>query len=283
MIGGGYGDADWLQRQFVEAGNQSVGCGFITWSLAQNTALLEQAIERDPAALFLSFGDPAPFCNRIRTAGIPLICQVQNLRDARHAIDSGADVIVAQGAEAGGHGESRATFTLVPEVADAIATAATDTLLCAAGGVADGRGLAAALALGADGVLVGSRFWASNEALVHPNMLRAAIDASGDETIRSSIMDVARHLDWPERYTARVLSNAFTDRWHKNIEGLISAADEQAALWKTAWDAGDVTIANTFVGEAAGMIHSVEAANDILDDMVAEAEAVLKQKHQLVN
>jgi len=282
LIGGGYGDAEWLQAQFLEAGDQPVGCGFITWSLAQQPELLEQVIEQGIAALFLSFGDPAPFVDKAFKAGIPLICQVQNLRDARHAIDIGADVIVAQGAEAGGHGELRATFTLVPEVADVIAATRADTLLCAAGGVADGRGLAAALALGADGVLVGSRFWASSEALVHPDMLQAAIDATGDETIRSTVMDVARHLPWPDRHTARVLNNAFTDRWHNDVAGLIAAADEQAALWKAAWDAGDVTTANTFVGEVVGLIQSIRPAGDILDDMVAGAEAVLKQKYLLV-
>lgn len=138
----------------------------------------------------MKFGDPVDFAPLIRGAGVPLICQVQTLRDARHVIDLGADVIVAQGAEAGGHGEKRATFTLVPEIADAIAAHAPETLLCAAGGVGDGRGLAAALMLGADGVVVGSRFWASQEALVHANMHAAAVKATGDETIRSAAMDI---------------------------------------------------------------------------------------------
>ena len=96
--------------------------------------------------------------------------------------------------------------------------------LAAAGGIADGRGLAAALMLGADGVVVGSRFWASEEALVHPAMLDAALRADGDGTIRSSVMDIARRLDWPSRYTARVLKNAFTARWHDDIAGLLEVA-----------------------------------------------------------
>jgi len=100
----------------------------------------------------------------------------------------------------------------VPEISDYIARHSPDTLLCAAGGIGDGRGLVAALMLGADGVLVGSRFWASQEALVHPNMLQAAIDANGDETIRSTIVDIVRGLDWPERYNARVLKNDFTEK-----------------------------------------------------------------------
>src|SRR5262245_21925665 len=166
LIGGGYGEEKWLREQLAAAGNQRVGCGFITWSLKKQPHLLDIALERVRGALFLSFGDPAPFAPRIKQAGVPLICQIQSLADAKHAIDVGADILVAQGSEAGGHGERRATFTLVPEVADLIAARPPTTLLCAAGGVAAGRALAAALALGADGVLVGTRFPASEEALV---------------------------------------------------------------------------------------------------------------------
>ena len=163
--------------------------------------------------MFLSFGDPEPFAERIRQADVPLICQIQTVADARHAIDVGAEILVAQGAEAGGHGEKRATFTLVPEVADLITQRAPKTLLCAAGGVADGRGLAAALVLGADGVVVGSRFWASEEALVHPNMHKAAVAAGGDDTLRSAVIDIVRSLDWPARYDLRSLKSGFTNRW----------------------------------------------------------------------
>lgn len=275
LIGGAYGDGDWIEAQFAAAGNEAVGCGFITWALADKEAVLERVLERKPAALFLSFGNPAPHASRIAAAGVPLICQVQTLRDGLHAAECGARVVVAQGSEAGGHGEARATMTLVPELADALGSEHPDTLLLAAGGIADGRGLAAALMLGADGVLVGSRFWASNEAEVHPAMTKAALAATGDETIRSSVMDIARRLDWPERYTARVLRNAFTDRWHNDLEGLLARQDEEADRWRTAWSAGDTDVANTFVGEAAGLIRDRRPAADILVSMVREAEAVL--------
>ena len=126
FIGGGYGDKDWLKQEFNAAGNAVVGCGFITWSLADRPELLTQALDRSPKAIFLSFGNPKPFADQIKQAGALLICQVQTLQDAKHAIDTGADIIVAQGAEAGGHGEKRATFTLVPEGADYIARNAPD-------------------------------------------------------------------------------------------------------------------------------------------------------------
>lgn len=276
LIGGAYGDADWTMQAFDDAGAARVGCGFITWKLAQNPKLLTRVLERKPVALFLSFGDPAPFAAQIAAAGVPLICQVQTLRDAQNAADVGADMIVAQGAEAGGHGEGRATMTLVPEVADWLAVNAPEVLLLAAGGIADGRGLAASLMLGADGVLVGSRLWASDESLAHPKMIEAGIAATGDETIRSTVMDVARGLDWPQRYSARVLQNAFTKQWHGNLDALLAQAQAEAARWAAAWALGDTETANTFVGEAAGLIHSRRPAGEIINEMVAEAEAVMR-------
>ena len=275
LIGGGYGDADWLETEFRAAGSHRVGCGFITWSLARRPALLEATLARSPAALLLSFGDPAPFARAVRDAGATLICQVQGLAHARRALEVGSDVVVAQGAEAGGHGARRATMTLVPEIADEIARTGHGALLCAAGGVADGRGLAAALMLGADGVLVGSRLWASDEALVHPAMLAAAVAAGGDDTIRSTVMDVARRLDWPPGWTARVLKNGFTARWHDDPAGLLAVAEAESARWRAAWAAGDVDVANTFVGEATGLIDRIEPAGAIVERMVGDARALL--------
>jgi len=275
LIGGGYGDKDWLAREFSAAGNTAVGCGFITWSLAEQPDLLSQALDHHPKTIFLSFGDPAPFVDQIKDAGSLLICQVQTLRDAKHAVGLGADIIVAQGAEAGGHGEKRATFTLVPEIADYIAKSAPEVLLVAAGGIADGRGLAASLMLGADGVLVGSRFWAASEALVHPDMWQAAIDASGDDTQRSTIVDIVRNKNWPDRYTINLVENDFSKNWHGH-ETELKADKVAQQTWQDALDVGNSAIANIFVGEATGLIHDVKPAQEIVHSMIAEAKRCLK-------
>jgi nitronate monooxygenase len=277
LIGGGYGDASWLGEQLglIEARNW--GCGFITWSLMRQPQLLDLVLAHKPRAVLLSFGDPAPLASRVRDAGVLLISQVQTLRDAERALGSGADIVVAQGAEAGGHGEKRATFTLVPEVADLIARRSPDALLCAAGGVGDGRGLAAALMLGADGVVVGSRLWASAEANVGARMHAAALLANGDSTLRSQVMDLARRLDWPTRYTARVLKNAYTERWHGRERELMAVAEEEAAKYRKAWAEGDPDGSNTFVGEVVGLIDAIETAGDLIRRMAGEAEACLKR------
>ena len=163
ILGGGYGERTWLERETVKlAGLRApFGVGFITWSLAKRPELLDIALAARPSAIMLSFGDPAPFAPKIRSAGARLICQVQDEAMARQALDAGADILVAQGTEAGGHGASRTSIDLVPAIVD---LAAGRVPVVAAGGIADGRGLAAMMMLGASGVLLGTRFYASQEA-----------------------------------------------------------------------------------------------------------------------
>ena len=275
LIGGGYGDQGWIDAQLEEADGAAVGCGFITWSLERAPDLLDHVLARGARAVMLSFGDPRPFAARVHKAGVPLLCQVQSRSDAKLALEAGAEVIVAQGAEAGGHGDRRATFTLVPEIADLLAARSPETLLCAAGGIADGRGVAAALMLGADGVLVGTRLWATVEANVVEAMQAAALAADGDATIRTRVPDIARRLDWPTRFTARVLRNPFTESWHGHEAELGRAGDPVAREWEDGWAAGDPARANTFVGEAVGLIHTIEPAGAVVESMAAEAAALI--------
>ena len=278
LIGGGYGNAEWLDREFAAAGNARVGCGFITWSLAKDPGLLDRALARSPAALMLSFGSPAPFAARIKAAGVPLICQVQSMVHAREAIEAGADVIVAQGGEAGGHSGRRSTLTLVPEVSDLLAGAAPDTILVAAGGIADGRGLAAALMLGADGVLIGSRLVASTESIVPASFHEAIVAADGDATIKTTVIDIVRKYEWPgSEFEVRALANRFVGTWHGREEELAEPATnevEYERYWR-AFHLGDADNAGVLIGEAAGLIADVRPAAAILDEIVAEAERLL--------
>jgi len=260
MIGGGYGDPNWLAEQFDAADRQPVGLGFITWSLRKSPSLLTDVLKRRPAAVMLSFGDPRPFVDEIRGAGAKLICQCQNMEHVADALDVGADIRVAQGAEAGGHGALRGTLTFVPETADFIATHAPATLLLAAGGIADGRGLAAALMLGADGVLVGTRLWASNEALVKQRHHDAIIQTDGDGTLRTRVADIARQIPWPRGFTARIRRNAFTTRWHGREDELERNLAVEGARYRQAFTDGDPENTGVWFGEAAGLIHAIEPA-----------------------
>lgn len=268
VIGGGYGDRDWLMREFDAAGGAPIGIGFITWSLARQPDLLELALTYRPRAVFLSFGDIAPFAGHVRAAGIPLLAQVQTVAGAREAVANGADMIVAQGTEAGGHGAARGTLALVPAVRDAIG----EVPLVAAGGIADGRGMAAALMLGADAVLCGTAFYAAEESLAHPRARQAAVAAGGDETRRSSVFDAARGIDWPAPWTLRARQNAFHDRWQE-APGAMTQADR--AAYAAAAAAGEPDMAAVIVGEAVDLVHAVEPAARIAARIADEARQII--------
>ncbi len=276
LIGGGYGDADWLEQQFAAAQGARVGVGFITWSLQRQPSLLTQVLRHRPVAVMLSFGDPLPFAEEIRRAGAVLVCQCQEMAHVAQAVNAGADVVVAQGAEAGGHGALRGTLSFVPEVADHLAAHAPDTLLLAAGGIADGRGLAAALMLGADGVLMGTRFWAATEALVKEGHHRAIVQTGGDGTLRTRLPDIVRQLPWPPGFTARIRRNAFTQRWQGREAELQAAVAEEGPRYRQAAEAGDPEQTGVWFGEAAGLVHAIEPAAALMERVVGEAAARLR-------
>ena len=275
LIGGGLGNREWLEREFKLAGNQRVGVGFITWGLAERPELLEVALDHRPAAFMLSFGDAAPFLPRVKRAGIPAICQIQTLEQAKTVLAQGADIVIAQGAEGGGHGSRRGTLPLVPAVADAAAE--TGALVVAAGGIADGRGLAAALMLGASGVLMGTRFHAAADSLAPAGIKARIVAGSGDQTLRTNAFDVARKMPWPQHFTGRALANRFSDARHGREAAL--ATDEAAqADYAQAVAAEDYDTAVVWAGEAIDLIHAIEPAGLILTRIVAEAETALARR-----
>jgi nitronate monooxygenase len=271
IIGGGYGNESWLTRELNAAGSARIGVGFITWSMARSPRLLDIALERKPAAIMLSFGDVKPHADKIKRAGALMICQIQTVEQARDAVANGADILVAQGAEAGGHGHSRGTFALVPAVVDA----AGGTPVAAAGGVADGRGLAAALMLGADGALVGTRFYATQEAMGPQGAKERIVEASGDKTIRSILFDIARQNVWPAPYTGRVLRNEFSEKWRGREAELMQHQADEAARYNKAREAGDFETAAVIAGEGVDMISDIPPAREVVDRMVKEASALL--------
>ncbi len=271
LLGGGYGDGDWMRREWDRAGNARIGCGFITWSLAKNPALLDGALARKPAAVMLSFGDPAPFAPAIRAAGAVLICQVQTPEHARSAVAAGADLLVAQGTEAGGHGMSLPLNTLLPLVAAAF----PGIPVVAAGGIADGRGMAAAMMLGAEGVLMGTRFYATEEAGAHAEAKRRVVAAGPGDTVRSIVFDIARKNVWPDGYTGRVLRNATSARWAGQEAAMLEQQEAVAAEYAAAKARDDFDVAAVIAGEAAALIDDIPSAAAVVERVMAEAEAAI--------
>jgi nitronate monooxygenase len=270
IIGGGYGDEAWLTREMDAAGDARVGVGFITWSMARRPRLLDLVLERRPPAVMLSFGEVRPHAEKIKKAGALFICQVQTLEQGKDAAASGADILVAQGSEAGGHGISRGTFSFVPAVVDA----APGVCVAAAGGVADGRGLAAALMLGADGVLVGTRFYATREAAAHSAAKERIAAASGDKTIRGILFDIARRNVWPSPYTGRVLCNEFSERW-RGREAELLRHHEEVTRYAAARDAGDFNTAAVIAGEVVDLITDIPPAAEIVERIATEAAELI--------
>ncbi len=272
LVGGGRADLEWCQEQvslLAERTDRPWGIGFLTWALSQPT--LEGILERGPAAVMLSFGDPGPFAGTVLQAGVLLVIQVTDLEEARRAVDVGADVVVAQGTEAGGHGGRRSTLPFVPAVVDMVAPAP----VLAAGGIADGRGLAAALALGAGGALVGTRFEASQESLVGPEVVKAIVEGTGDETLRSGVLDIALGNSWPARYPGRSLRNPFLDQWRGREDEL--ALDQEALTgYRAGVSHGDPSLQPVWAGEAVDLIDDVPPAGDIVAQLVQGAEQVLR-------
>lgn len=273
LLGGGYGETDWVMTQLREAGNSRIGTGFITWALDKNPSLLDAVLDHSPAAVMLSFGGVEPYAAKVKDAGVALICQVQSVAQARQVASQGADIVIAQGTEAGGHGASRATFPLVPAVRDALAD---KVIVVAAGGIGDGRGLAAALMLGAEGVLVGTRFYATQESLAPEAGKKRLAEGSGDQTYRGSVFDKARGIDWPAPYDIRTLRNPFIDHWA--AEGIAAMSADLSAIqadYLRARDAGDMDKFATIAGEAADLVNDIPPAGEIVTRMVAEAETAL--------
>jgi nitronate monooxygenase len=273
LIGPGYLGADWIEQEFGEADGARVGVGFITWDLARSPERLGAALAFRPAAVMLSFGDASPFVDQIRAAGARLLLQVQSVAAAVAAARLEPDAIIAQGTEAGGHGGGRGLFPLLPAVVDRVAPIP----VVAAGGISDGRGIAAALVLGASGVLIGTRFYAAEESLGLPEAKRRLVEGSGDATLRTRVMDIVRRLPWPREFTGRALRNQFTDRWHGKEELLAQVLVEETPRYTRAVETGDLDTAAVWAGEGVDLIGDVVPAATIVARLVAETGATLSR------
>ncbi|GAA2892395.1 NAD(P)H-dependent flavin oxidoreductase [Nonomuraea rubra] len=274
ILGGAYGDPDWLAREVPIAAKtgRPWGIGFLTWGI--DLAAVELALSYGPRAVMLSFGDPAPYAERVRRSGALLILQVTDLEEAEQAVALGADVIVAQGTESGGHGAARGRSTLpfVPAVVDL----AAPTPVLAAGGIADGRGVAAALVLGAAGALVGTRFQATTEALVDPSTTEAILGGRGQDTERSTVLDIARGSAWPSRYPARTLGHPYLDRW-RGREAELAADPGALQEYRDDVASGAIPPLPVWAGEAVDLITDLPSAEDLVTAMAAQAEDALNR------
>jgi enoyl-[acyl-carrier protein] reductase II len=244
--------------------------------------------ERVPIVSFHWGSPPAETIARLHAGGCRVWEQVGSVEAAKKAVDRGVDLVIAQGSEAGGHNfASLPTFALVPAVVDAVAPA----LVLAAGGVADGRGLAAALALGADGVWVGTRFVATHEANAHDDYKQRLTKAAGTDTVRTSVLGP----DMPGFNPYRVLNNALIAEYTgREAEipnelsrepqiGLMHMGPNDIPIHRfsnfipTPQTEGDLSLMAMPAGEGVGLVRSVEPAGAVLEAMVRDAAEILRR------
>ncbi|MDP9313340.1 MAG: nitronate monooxygenase [Chloroflexota bacterium] len=276
LIGGSTGGPEWLREQIRmvrERTDRPFGVGFIS-SAPGLQALVQVALEERVAAISHSFADPTPYVQAAHAVGVKVLAQVQTVAGAVAAARAGVDVITAQGTEAGGHTGYNGTLPFVPAVIDV----AGGIPVVAAGGIADGRGLAAVLMLGAEGAWIGTRFLASREAGGAAWAKTRVVQAGADDTILTQAYDLAQNAPFPADVGGRVLRNAFTARWHGLDDEVVARQQELEAQVLAAEAADDARNAPVYAGNDVGLISSIEPAAKIMHKLVLEAEQILRER-----
>jgi NAD(P)H-dependent flavin oxidoreductase YrpB (nitropropane dioxygenase family) len=239
---------------------------------------LEVCIEERVPVVSLFWSDPAPFVQQCHAAGIVVMLQVGSAEEASHGATTGVDIIVAQGVEAGGHVRGQVGLVpLLPTVVEAV----TPVPVIAAGGIVDGRGLAAALALSADGVWVGTRFVASEESEAHPDYKRRLLAASQADAIYTRIF----HVGWPPNSAHRVLRNPLTEGSSPppGPVGSVRFGDRtvEVPLFGTATPTihteGRLDLMPNYAGQGVGLVRNILPAAEIVQQMVSEAETIIRR------
>lgn len=255
--------------------NKPFGLNFLLFDTHDDS--FAAAVELRPAVMQFAWAKPEQdlhaYIERSHKAGCIATYMAGTVPEAIRAAKAGADVIIAQGTEGGGHVGWMASMPLVPMVVDAVAPIP----VLAAGGYADGRGLAAALALGADGILLGTRFLATVEAPLHPNFKQAIVESDGHDTLLSEIPDIASGLVWPGAMI-RSRRNRFIERWAGREWTLRRDRAEAWARLNDARKSGDVDEGPLSMGQDAGLIHDIPPAGEIVTRIAKEAEEILARK-----
>jgi nitronate monooxygenase len=256
----------WVAEQAAlvrERTDRPFAIGFITPFLALTEPYFQAALDARPAAIAFSFSDPGDWARRAQAVGCRVICQVQSFADAEAAVGAGADVLVAQGTEAGGH---TGTMSLLPLLAG-VAETHPEVVLLAAGGIGSGRTLAAALLAGADGAWLGTALLATHEAVEIDEDYKVAIVASdGGDTVFTRAYDIASGMPWPGAIGERVRRDAFTDEW----------TEREAELRRVREDV--VPGAAVRYGQSARFVASVVPAAEVVRRISADAEQILRSR-----
>jgi len=247
--------------------------------LQQSPEAFEVALEASPAVLSLALGDPGEFPKRAHDTGALFVQQVHTVEQARLVAERAVDVIIAQGTEAGGFTGTVAMPVLVPQVVDAV----SPIPVAAAGGIADGRGLAAALVLGAQGVNMGTRFLASEEASIAESWKRAILDAQSQDAVKADVWDDIFPKPGGGAFDVipRSLRTPFIEEWSSRRDEAAKRAESlQGEIWSGV-NEGEMERYVPFTGQIAGLIREILPAGEIVRELISQAEEALQQAGRL--
>lgn len=266
-------------RNIKELTNRPFAVNFTQPWLQAHPDAFDAALEMSVPVVSLALGDPGGLPEKAHAAGARFVQQVHNVQQARLAADRGADVVIAQGAEAGGFGGTISTLVLVPQVVDAV----SPVPVLAAGGIGDGRGVAAAFSLGAQGVNMGTRFLASVEASISEGWKQALVSADAQDAVKVDVWDdiFPKPANGAFDVVPRSLRTPFISQWQGNR----AEAGRQAARLQedigAGIQAGRMEEFVPFTGQSAGLVSSVLPAAAIVEELVSGAVAVLRQMRAL--
>ena len=252
------------------------GIGLLIWALEARPELLDAALGARPSAVSIHAGDPTPYVARIKEVGARVLCQVNNGNSAERAAEAGADFLVAQGTDAGGHTGSVGTMPLLQRVLEVGESSGLPVL--AAGGLATGRAVAGVLAMGAAGAWVGTRFCATIESTGAEGAKQRILKADETQTVHTRVFDIVQGFPWPEEFPGRAISNAFSERWHGREEELKARLTAVRPTFEEAQRRGDYSEANVYAGQAVGLVRDVPSAGELVGRLSAEAEACLSER-----
>lgn len=275
---------DWLRGQIELARSlcedRPFGVGFITHLIPPLPTLFDVAIEMRVPVIAFSFADPAPWIDRAKKSGATVICQVQSTASAAAAVVAGADVLVAQGNEAGGHTGRAKLMPLLGRVLDEY----PDIPVLAAGGIASGRGLAAVLAAGADGAWIGTALLATHESdQVSDEYKQMIVNARSEQTVYTEVFDILDAVafgipPWPDGIAGRAIANAFLAEWHGREDTLKKRLDDILPAYQQALSGNDLARTAVWAGESVDHVRSVRPVADVIRDICGEAERLLIER-----
>jgi nitronate monooxygenase len=274
---------DWVREQIRYVRSQTngpFGVGFITHLIPVFPENFEVALEERVPVVTFSFAGPHPWLSRAKEKGITIICQVQTMEAAAQAVAAGADILVAQGNEAGGHTGAMTLFPLLINIVDQY----PDIPVMAAGGVGYGRSLAAVLAAGSEGAWVGTAFLATPEAVEVPEAYKNCIvQSNGEDTIYTQIFDILDpaifHIPaWPEGIAALAYNNRFVQEWHGRENELRQGLDQVIPRYLEAAQRRDPEVVSVYFGQSATFVDAIRPASEVLHRICEEAERMLRER-----